>query len=161
MRIRPVPVLLFALGCSGATELPTGGAPLPVTRLRDASQAFTSYSGMRQSRRLVIRDDATWASAWATIWSSVTPAPALPAVDFTHDMVVVASLGERPSGGYGISVDSAKSTGSGVSVFVGTASPGSHCVLTAAFTQPVDVARLPRLDAPVRFHDVATVHDCQ
>jgi hypothetical protein len=76
-------------------------------------------------------------------------------------MVVVAALGQRNSGGYTIRVDSALTTIDGLTVWITTTDPGSHCLTTAALTQPVDIASLPRIDGAVRFVDVHSVVDCQ
>jgi hypothetical protein len=150
----------LAVGCSSLDE-PTAHAPLAVTRLRSEPFSFTFSSQLRQPERLVIRDQAAWVDAWASIWPAFAPIPAPPNVDFSREMIVFVALGQRPTGGYAILVDSAGTNAEGVTVWIGTTSPGAQCVNTQAFTQPVDIARLPRIDAPVRFVDVRTVSDCE
>lgn len=119
------------------------------------------YSQLQQPERLVVRDQAAWVAAWGSLWPNGVPIPAPPTVDFSKDMIVLAALGARSTGGYSIFVDSARATASGLILFIGTSSPGQHCVTTQAFTQPVDIARLPRTDAAVQFVDVPRVEDCE
>ena len=171
MSHRPLPALLLALaavGCAsdGATPpdprtLREGTAQrVEITRLRPEPYPLTHSSGVREPARLVVRDDALWRATWAAIWSQHRPEPALPAIDFGREMVVVAALGERSSGGYGILVDSASMEGTTLVVHVRTMSPGPRCFVTAALTQPVDAARLPRHDGAVRFSERTEVRHC-
>lgn len=150
-----------SLACSSTIESVRTGTTIPVTRLSPHPGSFLYYSGLQQPERLAIRDQAAWVAAWRSLWPNGMAAPALPAVDFSKDMIVIAALGGRSTGGYSIFVDSARATASGLVVFIGTSSPGRHCVTTQAFTQPVDIARMPRTDAAVAFVDVPRVEDCQ
>ena len=94
------------------------------------------------------------------MWQGFSPTPELPAVDFDHEMLVVAALGARPSGGFGILIESATTTSDGLEVRVRTIAPGRRCAVTAAITQPVDVARLPLITGAVGFVDDPVVHEC-
>jgi hypothetical protein len=153
---------LTAIACSTTIDGPEGpGTPVPVTRLRPEPFSFTYNSGLRTAERLVIRDEATWQATWAAISGNITPAPPRPAIDFEREMLVVAALGERSTGGYSIIIESASATGEALTVRIHSTAPGSTCVTTQAFTQPVDVARLPRMAGPVSFVDDASVADCR
>jgi hypothetical protein len=132
-----------------------------VTRLRPEPFSFTYNSGLRTAERLVIRDQATWQTTWAAIGRNSIAVPPPPAIDFEREMLVVAALGERSTGGYSIIVESASATGEALTVRIHSTAPGSTCVTTQAFTQPVDVARLPRMQGPVTFADEASVSDCR
>jgi protease stability complex PrcB-like protein len=72
----------------------------------------------------------------------------------------VAALGERPSSGHTILVDSAEATSEGLRVTYRTIAPGSGCVLLTVMTQPVDVARIARTDPVVFFVQRPEVQDC-
>ena len=152
---------VFAAGCSSALEVPAGHTPLTVTRLRSEPFSYTYVSQIRQPKQLVIRDQATWVATWNSLWPAVGLVGAPPNVDFDHEMIVLAALGERPTGGYTILVDSAGTNAAGVTVWIGTSSPGPHCGTTQALTQPVDIARLPRTEGTVRFVETSKVVDCQ
>jgi len=88
--------------------------------------------------------------------------PTIPVVDFSREMLVVVALGSHSSGGYGILIDGASEAASGnVSIAVRSISPGAGCGVTAAFTQPVDIARMPRRDGAVSFAERSEVTDCR
>jgi hypothetical protein len=133
---------------------------ISVARLRSEPYSLDYNSGLDSPARLVVRDAETWRSLWAQIYRNHGVAPPIPTIDFSREMLVVAALGSRASGGYSIMIDGASAQGSDVVVTVRSISPGPKCGVTAALTQPVDVARMPRRDGPVRFVERAEVTAC-
>ena len=108
-------VSLGAVGCSSArkargrlsgpetaAEIPVGATQLAFAPLEEVS---TPISAITDRRRLVIRDAATWEAFWADFAVRVEPRPAPPAVDFSTSMVIAATMGQRTTGGYTISVE--------------------------------------------------------
>jgi hypothetical protein len=152
----------LAVGCADSLTLeePTGKA-MALVRLRDEGYALTFYSGLSKPERIVVSDDSTWQETWARIWAGRTPLPPLPEADFEKEMLVVAALGGRPTGGYGIVADSAFEDGDGLLIQVRTISPGTMCITTQAFTQPVDVARIPRVTGEISFRDRPEINECR
>jgi protease stability complex PrcB-like protein len=154
-------VLLVASACGSAPLVtPSPNEPITVTRLRPEPAPLTFNSGMTESRRLVVRDEPTWRQTWSLIWRNVSEEPPLPHVDFTREIVVVAALGQRPTGGYSILVDGAARTAEGLSVRVRATSPGSSCATTQALTQAVDAARVPLVAGAVTFEERSETRDC-
>ncbi|MES2521248.1 MAG: protease complex subunit PrcB family protein [Gemmatimonadota bacterium] len=148
---KPEPVSPDGEGVLDPSVLPA--QPLVITRLRSGPESFTYSSGITDARRTVIRDDAAWRSAWAEIWARTGPTPPpLPAIDFTRDMIVLASLGQRNSGGYSITVDSASRSAGGIVVWVTKLTPGK-CGTTGALTQPVDLASMAKVEGTVTFRE--------
>ena len=160
-------ILLFAAlsaACSNSeATLSPGphGESLQIVRLRAEPYSFEFYSGLEKPDRIVVRDPIQWDALWAQIYAKQLPVPPVPAIDFSREMLVVVALGSRSSGGYGIIVDGAnESENGGIAVTVRSIAP-RNCVVTLAFTQPVDIARLPRRDGSVSFIERSEVHDCQ
>jgi hypothetical protein len=106
--------------------------------------------------RLVVRDSTSWGRAWTHL--GVTTA--LPLVNFSNQMVIIAAMGTLGSAGYEITIDSVATTGSGYSIFVRTREPAEDCGVAATVTQPVDVVRVPRRVLPTRFVESTEVHRC-
>jgi hypothetical protein len=160
-RVLPIAAALIAAACGATSSGPSEDAALPVTRLSAGPQSFTYNSGLTESRRTVVRDAAAWRDMWTAIWRSHSPEPALPSIDFAREMVVVAALGARPTGGYSIFIDAASENASGVAIQIRSASPGPGCAVTLAMTNPVDIARLPRRMGPVTFVEKQETVDCR
>ena len=165
--VRPIALVFTALigACAhpeASTSLVIPGDPLPIVRLRAEPYSFSYNSGLDQAGRIVVRDPSSWQTLWAQIHRGYTPVPAVPAVDFSQEMIVVVALGSRSSGGYGILVDGAnEARNAGLVVMVRSISPGPKCGVTAALTQPVDIARVARRDGDVSFLERSEVHTCE
>jgi hypothetical protein len=109
--MRVLPAILVSLAACGGSSggvtrldvtqnytpaIPTDAQPRPIRHI--ALQPFAggslTHSGIHAFRRQVIRDSATWQAAWSEIFSDTSPQPALPAVDFSTDMVLLAAEGD-------------------------------------------------------------------
>ena len=134
--------------------------PVPLVRFRDGGSAFSSYSGLIDSLRIVVRDSTAWRELWRQINRPFLPPPVLPPVDFQREMVVVAALGSRPNAGFDVVIEGAAEDSAGIAVNVRRASPADGCPVTAAVTQPVDLARIPATTRTLRFRERSTVIPC-
>jgi len=150
-----------ASACGSPTGSSSPGQPLGITRLRVEPFSLTYASGLREPRRLVVRDASTWQQAWSSIWQRTSPEPPIPQVDFGREIVVVAAMGERLTGGFTILIDSALEGTSGVLIRIRSISPGLGCGTTLALTQPVDIARVPRRDGSVTFDERLETRECR
>jgi hypothetical protein len=108
----------------------------------------------------VITDAGMWASVWQQVTQNQLPAPALPEVDFDSEVVVLASMGTRNSGGYSIVITSASVVNGQVRIAVQESSPGQNCAVTGALTAPVHIVRVPRLTTTPMFVEQATTTTC-
>jgi protease stability complex PrcB-like protein len=156
-----VAVALGAFACSDSASPPgEPGANVPVVRLRQEPYPFAFYSGLDKPDRIVVRDAVNWQIVWKDVWRGFSEVPPLPTVDFSREMILVAALGARSTGGYGIMIDAAnEADNGGINVTVRSTSP-LNCLVTEAFTQPVDIARLP-MRGRVEFTERSEVHQCQ
>lgn len=167
VRLASFPPILYSLACLLACQGAGGSAgisgsptPLTLTRFRTDSVAFAQYSGMTAAQNLVVRDAAAWNNLWQRIHAGLIPLPPRPDVDFSQDMVVAAAMGTRSTGGYDVLLTGASEDGGGVEIRALEVSPGAQCGVTTALTQPVDLARMPRRDEPVRFVVSQQVRSC-
>ncbi len=123
-----------------------------LTSLYAANDAFTGET------MLVIRDQQSWESLWSRMTHNQSPPPALPAVDFSQDMVLVATPGG--STGRSVKITGATALDSELRVDVTITSPGSHCYLPAVVETPVDVATTPMREGTVTFRITRKVRNC-
>src|SRR5262249_28619275 len=155
--------LLVATGCRSAVaagQHTLRAAPVSVARLRTGTTAFSAYAGVGDPMRTVIRDSVAWRRLWEQINRPFVPQPALPTIDFAREMIVVAALGSRPNAGYDVVIQGAEADSAGIEISVRVASPASGCPTSAVVTQPIDLARVPASDQPVRFRDQHVMVAC-
>lgn len=143
--------------CGGSTP---SGIPADATLLEDGqieTLASTDDSEFRESRRQAIRGP----DAWAEAWRQLDREGRAPDVDFADHMVILAATGTRPSGGYGIGVDSVYRHDGSLIVKVREVSPGDSCVVTMALTHPATAVLVPRIEGSVEFVEEETVAECE
>jgi PrcB C-terminal len=151
--------IILLAACGGTTAGATGtllespAAP-PTARWYDGC-------GFKTAAREVIRSDADWRIAWAKLFACRGPAPELPVLDFSREMVLVAALGQRNTGGFAVRIDGATVSDGVLRVQVVETRPGPGCVTTQALTYPVAIARVPRHDREVQFVERVDVADCR
>jgi hypothetical protein len=149
-----------ACGTAYAAARPADRVPVPVVRLARDAAAFSAYSGFRDSLRAVVRDSAMWRQLWDRLNQPFLPRPPLPAVDFAREMVIVAALGARRTGGYTVVIEGAQRDSSTIEIAVRRTSPAAGCPVESVVTQPVDVARIPLSANAIRFVERDVVTAC-
>ena len=92
-----------------------------------------------------------WSEIWKVHTSRVHPPPPLPNIDFSIEAVFVAALGDRPSGGYLVSL--AATHEDFLKFQVIEIRPGDGCAVFLEITQPVAFAVL---SAPTGYAEIAT-----
>jgi hypothetical protein len=129
-------------------------------RRETAPAAFAINSGYGDSARVVVRNQSQWREVWARIAGNASPAPEPPEIDFSTEMVLVAAMGTRPSGGWSIRIDRVARRANTVWVAVTLQQPGAGCLSTAALTAPVDVVVIQRMDGKVVWTERSEVRNC-
>ena len=125
-----------------------------------ADVRYSQYSGFAARRRLVVRDAATWDAVWSQFVGSVTPRPDAPTLDFSTQMVLVATMGTKMSGGYSIVIERASVNGNDMLALVRETSPGRTCAVTGALTAPATAVIVPAVSGNVSFREAASTRDC-
>ncbi|HET7234476.1 MAG TPA: protease complex subunit PrcB family protein [Longimicrobium sp.] len=140
---------------SGATS-----DTVPLRRLDESAAASFRYgSGLAEPTRVAVRDAAGWNALWARMTAGHQPTAA-PAVDFGREMLLVAGMGRRPTGGHSVTIESVTRAGGELVVRVAEQRPGPRCGVTQALTAPADVVAIPRSADAVRWVVREVVTDC-
>jgi hypothetical protein len=116
--------------------------------------------GISHRTRLVIRDRDEFDEFWRKLFRFVSDKPALPEIDFSREMIVVAAMGQQPTSGYHILIDSACEVDNQLEVSVRSTN-FSKCGQFPVVTAPADMVRLPKTDLPVTFRETETTADCK
>jgi hypothetical protein len=101
------------------------------------------HGGPRTATMLVARSEAEWQRLAAPFGLR----PPLPRIDFDRQMVVAVGLGERPTGGYTVTITGAEERGGILHVRYEERRPRPDELVTQALTAPYHIRVLPRSDA--------------
>jgi len=142
---KPVPVLLM----EPLNELKVSGRRLPFLN-----------GGISQRARLVIRDRDEFNKFWQELFRSISHKPALPEIDFSREMIIVAAMGQQPSSGYEVIIDSACEVDNRFEVLVRSTNFLKCGLQLGVVTEPVDIVRLPKTVLPVTFREIEVTSDC-
>ncbi|MGH7636966.1 MAG: protease complex subunit PrcB family protein [Gemmatimonadaceae bacterium] len=153
-------IVVTLIGCTPAVD---PQLPPDAVKLADATEVILeqSYSGIEDRSRLVIRDAHAWSAFWNQAYRSHIPLPSVPEIDFGRNIVIVAGMGSRNTGGYGITFHSVHEADDVLYVVVRESSPGRSCIVTQALTQPVIAVRVSRPNAHVKFIERSETFDCR
>ena len=129
--------------------VPSGAVAVEFEPVAEVSRA--RMEGPQEPTRSVVRDEQSWLAFWGSLTGAVSPAPEPPSIDFTGDMVLVAAIGRRTTGGHTVSVEGVYSSDDVLFVDVLERSPGLGCFSTQVMTAPVAAVRMRVHDGSVRF----------
>lgn len=148
-------------------EVAYQGKPVLVTQLGPKrSGPRTSYSGSKfeDPFRLVVRDRDAWHDVWKQLYQHHPgngPYPEPPEIDFSREMVIVAAMGQRPTSGYEIIIESAYERDDWLEVVVKSVVNVKCFGVYTVVTSPIDIVRLPKTELPVHFREIEVVPDCK
>jgi hypothetical protein len=124
--------------------------PRPLTPILATQQVYyDDGGGFSEFERLVVRDQTRWEDVWARATYGQPSPPAIPAVDFTRDMLIVAAAG-RMNPGDRIQIDSA---GVRQNLYVIVVRTIVECEPFPADAYPLTIVRVLLDERPVAFSE--------
>ena len=112
---------------------------------------------LRDPLRIVARDSAVWHMIWPLLTNQWKEPPN---VDFSRDMLIIAGMGRRATGGYYIRIDTLPGRSNYLRVRVVQHVPGPRCGLLFTVTSPIAMLRVPQTPRAVRMEEVLRVEEC-
>jgi len=109
-------------------------------------------SGFVVPLQMFLSSQKEWAEIWATRQGSATSKRMPPAVDFDRDVVIVAALGMKNSGGYSLEITRIVRTKDAIEIFIRSTAPPDG-TKAAVPTSPFVLARMKKPDRMVTFRD--------
>jgi hypothetical protein len=134
--------LAYLLDCEGADDPQV----LPIRSL-----AKGALSGIRDAKREVIRDAGHWEKLWKEHAVSAGARAKIPAVDFSKEMVIVATMGGKRTGGYSIEIARIEPAHKELKILVRESAPPPGAMTIQALTAPFHIVAVPRSDLKPEF----------
>ncbi len=137
-------VIVFVLSFS-YRQVEGSGNPVSYTVLEQGAM-----SGVNKRANYLITNQEQFDALWEMLHgASSTP----PAVAFNREQVIVVFLGDAPTGGYGIAVDSVRDQEHVRDVELKVSWPDTSCFVSQGVTTPYQVVVVPTTVLPLAHHD--------
>lgn len=143
-------LLAFVLGCRGqesgwltAPQIAPSAQNLPIDTIE------TLGGKIWEPTRRIIDERSVWERLWKRAYESRWPTPELPEVDFDHSVVLVAAMGQKPTGGYDITIERVARRSDTLYARIREVFPSKDCGVTTSFTYPWQAVRVPVSDVEV------------
>jgi uncharacterized protein (DUF885 family) len=140
------------LGDAGAGDVLPSRGPEPQKALDFsvlATGAYSSYAGARSVQLITDRDE------WLSVWRMIGAGRPAPDISFDTQSVVVAFQGQKPTGGYSISIAEIRRDAGQLTVRASEHAPARGEMTAQAQTSPFIAVAIPRASdgATVKFAD--------
>ena len=103
-------------------------------------------SGVREPLQIVVRSQAQWITLWRRHSNDLNATP--PAVVFELEVVVAIFLGEKPTGGYDVTILRAEQSGDELIIDFQEKIPAPGSINIQVFQQPFHIVRINREVGP-------------
>lgn len=114
-----------------------------------------AFSGVQEPVKRLIKDQRAWLEFWTQHTSGVEPQPELPPIDFTREMAVVLTMGQKRSGGYAIHVVRVQGQGDKLKISFAQTKPPPGAITIQALTAPFHFVAVPKSDRKAEFTETA------
>ena len=128
-------------------------APGAVEKITIRTLAKGAFSGVAEAKQEVIKTQTAWDKFLAAHHANTKAAPQLPAVDFSKDMVIAATMGRKNSGGYSIEITGVETNANRLRVSVRRTSPAPGAIVITALTAPFHFVAVPKSELKPEFVD--------
>ena len=99
-------------------------------------------SAVREPLEAVARNQADWKALWQKHVPTEPNSAALPAIDFSREIVIAVFLGEKPTGGHDIEITRMERSDDRLLVSFIERRPPPGSLVTQAFTQPFHIVKV-------------------
>ena len=137
--------LTFLLTCVAAN----GAKTSPIRSLKKGA-----FSGIREGKQEVVKSADAWEKLWKQHATAAGESEKIPAVDFSKEMVVVATMGTKRTGGYTIEIVGVEAKDKALRISVKKTSPPPDAFTVQALTAPFHFVAVPKSDLKPEFVEV-------
>jgi len=145
--------LVFAL----APVVTLCGCAAPKHRPEEPIRILQGLHGPDLPRGIhIVREVGAWQAMWSALGRNQLPAQEAPTVDFQRELIALVTLGEKPTGGFGVRVSGLRDDGDRWILEAEEVEPASGSMQVQMLTSPFDLVRLQRTSLPIEVEFTAT-----
>lgn len=159
-----IPALMFHASCTNHKKADQAGksGTMSEISIENISHEAMGYGtrAVEKPHFSVIRNEEEYKSTWEFLHYQGEER-VRPEVDFSKEMLLLAMMGEQPSSGYIITIESVKEKKGVLVAKVRLKEPGPMCMNLTVMTNPHHFIKIPASDLEVKFEPYTDVVDCE
>jgi len=136
----------LSLACLLNCVAANGGQALPIRSLKKGA-----FSGIREVKQEVVKSADAWEKLWKQHSTAAGMTDKIPAVDFSKEMVIVATMGTKRTGGYTIEIVGVETQDKTLKISIKKSSPPPDAMTIQALTAPFHFVAVPKSDLKPEF----------
>jgi hypothetical protein len=137
---------LLPLGCMGKKQAVKNETPVKFSEIISGN-----YSGIQDRTFVTILSEDEFVNLWSEVFSSRSPVPEIPHIDFEQEMVIGLFMGTFSTGGYSVFVEEVTETPEQLNIHYRFKTPGKDDMVTMALSQPFQLLIIPRTTKSISF----------
>ena len=149
MNIIPTVGIGLSLACLLHCFAADGARTPPIRSLKKGA-----FSGIHEPKQEVIKSADAWEKLWKQHTTAEGESEKIPAVDFSKEMVVVATMGTKRTGGYAIEIVGVEAKDKTLRISVKKTSPPPDAMTIQALTAPFHFVAVPKSNLKPEFVEV-------
>ena len=136
---------LFALSCNSVNQkVSQNMIPFDILFAHE-------IGGKTTQEILLVTDKEALNTIYTLISKNQQPSFDLPEIDFELDMIVVFFMGEKTTGGHGVTVNKIQENSSTINIHYSHSSPNPTDMVTLGITQPYCIVKMPKNAKELKF----------
>jgi len=148
MNVIQTVAIVLSLGCLLNCLGANGAQTLPIRSLKKGA-----FSGIREVKEEVVKSADEWNKLWKQ-HATAGESDKIPAVDFSKEMVVVATMGTKRTGGYAIEIVGVEPNDKTLKISVKKSAPPPDAITIQALTAPFHFVAVPKSNLKPEFVEV-------
>ena len=136
----------LSLACLFNCVVANGAQTLPIRSLKKGA-----FSGIREAKQEVVKSADAWQKIWKQHATAGGESDKIPAVDFSKEMVVLATMGTKRTGGYIIEIVGVEAQDKALKISLKKSSPPPDAMTIQALTAPFHFVAVPKSNLKPEF----------
>jgi hypothetical protein len=148
--------IVAGMGCSQGNQENLRGESVEFAVLEQGT-----HSGIQTKRFETIKDNSAFRSLWLAHTTGTSPAPPMPELDFSKEMVIAAFVGMKNTGGYILNISGIESKNERLEVNLLLRQPSPDCIVPETLTQPYVMVKTIKSSLVPQFNLSTTTSSCE
>lgn len=110
-----------------------------------------AHGGPEDAKFIIAQEPSIVADFYKELNTTISPAYAVPEIDYSKEQLLLLCMGQKHTGGYAIEVTDMVKEGNTLTVLVKETTPEPGAMVTSVLTNPFCIVKMPHTDDKIVF----------